>query len=500
MTATISELIHHGDPSALAIAAPAGPPVTFAGLTATVDRLAGQFRALGLTRHDTVGLVLPNGPEMAAAFLATAGCATAAPLNPAYRTSEFRYYLEDLDAKAVITTGEEDGEVAGALSSETRRLELIGEGTDLTLAQAGRPVPWKEPVWAGADDTALVLHTSGTTARPKIVPLSHRNLTTSAHNIVSSLQLAEGDRCLNVMPLFHIHGLVASLLSSLLAGASVVCTPGFQPLRFLRWLEDVDPTWFSAVPTMHQVILSRLERSEHATPGRSLRFIRSSSAPLAPAVMNQVEAAFGVPMLEAYGMTEASHQIATNPLPPDARQPGSVGKGSGVEVGLMNPEGELLPSGKAGEVVIRGANVTAGYRDNDEANRRSFVDGWFRTGDEGILDNNEYLRLTGRIKEMINRGGEKVSPREIDEVLLDHPGVRQAVAFAMPDKWLGEEVAAAVILEPAAELTEQELRRFAAERLAQFKVPRTIIFVESIPKGPTGKLRRIGLADQLGLT
>ena len=500
MAITISELIHRGEPSALALTEPYGPPATYASLSATVDRLAGQLRALGLNRGDTVGLVLPNGPEMATTFLATAACVVAAPLNPSYRTAEFRYYFKDLKAKAVIASGKGSAEAAEALSPNTLLLELMGDGADLTLAQAGRPLPWKEPIWAGADDVALVLHTSGTTARPKIVPLSHGNLTTSAHNIASSLQLTDSDRCLNVMPLFHIHGLVASLLSSLLAGGSVICTPGFQSLRFLRWLKDVDPTWFSAVPTMHQMILSRLDRNDHASWGRSLRFIRSSSAPLAPTVMEQVEVAFGVPMLEAYGMTEASHQIATNPLPPGARRPGSVGKGSGVKVGVMTPEGQLLPAGEAGEVVIRGANVTTGYLENEEANRSSFVDGWFRTGDEGVLDDDNYLRLTGRIKEMINRGGEKIGPREIDEVLLEHPGVRQAVAFAIPDKWLGEEVAVAIVLEASAAVTEQELRRFVAERLADFKVPRKVVFVDTIPKGPTGKLRRIGLADQLGLT
>jgi acyl-CoA synthetase (AMP-forming)/AMP-acid ligase II len=302
------------------------------------------------------------------------------------------------------------------------------------------------------------------------------------------------------MPLFHIHGLVGALLSSLSAGASVHCPPGFNALKFFGWLDQVEATWYTAVPTMHQTILARADRNADVLARRKLRFIRSSSASLPPQVMKQLEDTFGCPVIESYGMTEAAHQMASNPLPPRPRKPGSVGIAAGPEVGIMGPDGGLLPRGGIGEIVIRGENVTAGYANNPKANEEAFTDGWFRTGDQGVLDADGYLSLTGRLKEIINRGGEKVAPREVDDVLMDHPAVAQVVTFAMPHDKLGEEVAAAIVLREGKSATEQELRSFAATRLADFKVPRKIVFLPEIPKGATGKLQRIGLAQRLGLT
>jgi acyl-CoA synthetase (AMP-forming)/AMP-acid ligase II len=346
---------------------------------------------------------------------------------------------------------------------------------------------------------ALVLHTSGTTSRPKLVPLTHRNVCASAHHIAATLELSPMDRCLNVMPLFHIHGLMAAVLASLEAGGSVFCTPGFSALKFFSWLQEADPTWYTAVPTMHQAILARAERNPRILAAARLRFVRSSSSSLPPRVMAELEKTFRAPVIEAYGMTEAAHQMASNPLPPRPRKPGTVGVAAGPEVAVMDEEGRILPAGSPGEVVIRGPNVTPGYQANPGANATSFTHGWFRTGDQGVLDPDGYLTITGRLKEIINRGGEKISPREVDEVLLDHPAVQQAVAFAVPHPTLGEEVAAAVVLRDGARATEEELRAFASGRLAPFKVPRTLLFLEEIPKGPTGKLQRIGLAAKLGL-
>jgi oxalate---CoA ligase len=331
------------------------------------------------------------------------------------------------------------------------------------------------------------------------VPLSQRNLVTSAGNIRESLALTPEDRCLNVMPLFHIHGLLAALLASFNAGASVVTSPGFDAFKFFAWLEETQPTWYTAVPTMHQMVLSRAGRQQEIVKNSKLRFVRSSSASLPPTVMAELEQTFGVPVIEAYGMTEASHQMATNPLPPSDRKPGSVGRGAGVEVAIMDDDGNLLEKGATGEVVIKGGNVTAGYENNPSANESSFTKGWFRTGDQGYLDDDGYLFLTGRLKEIINRGGEKVSPREVDEVLLQHPAVAQAVAFGMPHERLGEEVAAAVVLNEGASADEKELREHAAKHLADFKLPKTILILEDIPKGATGKVQRIGLAEKLGL-
>ena len=499
MPETIIELLASGDANAAAIAAPGREPLTYEALRDEVARLAGQLRALGVERGERVAIVLPDGPEMVVAFLAVAICATVAPLNPAYREEEFRFYLDDLNAKALVTRAGEAAEAHAAAPASVLRVALEGDAGALRLSHDGAPVAPVEPRFAAPDDVALVLHTSGTTSRPKLVPLTQRNLTTSATNIVAALALGEADRCLNVMPLFHIHGLIAAVLSSLASGGCVACTPGFDAFRFFDWLDELKPSWYTAVPTMHQLILTRAGRNSDVIGRNPLRFLRSSSASLPPSVMEELERVFGAPMVEAYGMTEASHQMSCNPLPPAERKPGSVGKGTGVEVSIMDAEGRLLSGGETGEVVIQGGNVTAGYEHNPEANAGAFSDGWFRTGDQGYLDGDGYLFLTGRLKEIINRGGEKVSPREIDEVLLQHPAIAQAVAFAVPHQRLGEDVAAAIVLAGGATLTEREVRDFAAQHLAAFKVPRKVVTVDEIPKGPTGKLQRIGLAKQLGL-
>jgi acyl-CoA synthetase (AMP-forming)/AMP-acid ligase II len=301
------------------------------------------------------------------------------------------------------------------------------------------------------------------------------------------------------MPLFHIHGLMAAVLASLGAGASVFCTPGFNALQFFAWLTESRATWYTAVPTMHQAILDRAARNPEAVASARLRFVRSSSASLPLPVFDELEKTFNVPVIEAYGMTEASHQMTSNPLPPLPRKPGTVGIPIGLEVATMDENGGLLPPGIIGEVVIRGANVTAGYENNPTANADSFTNGWFRTGDQGLIDEEGYLTIKGRLKEIINRGGEKISPREVDEVLMQHPAVRQVVTFGMPHPKLGEEVAAAVVLRQGIEAGEPELRDFVRKRLANFKVPRKILIVAEIPKGATGKLQRIGLAEKLGL-
>jgi acyl-CoA synthetase (AMP-forming)/AMP-acid ligase II len=493
------ELLNAGRPDAAAIIEPAGPTLTFERLRAQVTHLAGQLNAVGVGRNDRVAIVLPNGPEAAIAFLAVAACATAAPLNPAYREDEFRFYMDDLRAKALITLPDDAPAAHAAASNEVMRLALAGSPGSHTLLTDGVAPQPLTPTYAQPDDVALVLHTSGTTARPKIVPLLQRNLVISAGNIMRSLALTPEDRCLNVMPLFHIHGLMAALLASLGSGASVVTSPGFDAFRFFGWLEETQPTWYTAVPTMHQLVLSRAGRQKETVARTQLRLIRSSSASLPPTVMADLEKTFGCPVIEAYGMTEASHQMATNPLPPQERKPGSVGMGAGVDVAIMDDAGHLLDATRIGEVVIQGGNVTAGYENNPEANETSYTHGWFRTGDQGYLDNDGYLYLTGRIKEIINRGGEKVSPREVDEVLLQHPAVAQAVAFGMPHERLGEEVAAAVVLAEGAEADERELRDHASKLLADFKVPKTIVILPDIPKGATGKVQRIGLAEKLGL-
>jgi acyl-CoA synthetase (AMP-forming)/AMP-acid ligase II len=515
---TVLDLLTTGRDQDNAIGAPGRNWLSFQGLRALAQRTVDALNAVGIGRGDRVAIVLPNGPEAAACFVAVACGATAAPLNPAYKADEFAFYLTDLSIRAVIVMdGVDSPVVAVARSAGIPLIRLVPHGDgkgngdgdggpgdgpagDFTLltdtatpALAARPGP------ASANDVALVLHTSGTTSRPKIVPLSHINVTASAYHIAGTLQLNPADVGLNIMPLFHIHGLIAATLASLAVGASVSCSPGFNAFRFFSWFTAVRPTWYTAVPPMHQAILGLAERNAPAIADGRLRFIRSSSASLPPRVMTSMEAVFGVPVLESYGMTEAAHQMASNPLPPAARFPGSVGIAAGPEIAILAPDGGILPAGDAGEVAIRGRNVFRGYENNPEANAAAFTDGWFRTGDEGTLDAEGYLRLTGRIKEQINRGGEKISPLEVDAVLMDHPAVAQCLTFGVPHPMLGEEVAAAVVRRDGVTCVDTELREFAATRLAAFKVPRHIYFLDELPKGATGKFMRTGLALALGL-
>ncbi|MEC7943082.1 MAG: acyl--CoA ligase [Pseudomonadota bacterium] len=503
---TIRDLLAIGKNDATAIGAPKRTGQNYAVLRELADTTVARLNELGVGRNDRVAIVLPNSPEMAAAFV-TIGCgATTAPLNPAYRREEFDFYLDDLAAKALVV---EEGSESPALSAaQDRNIPVFTLISDESKCAGSFRLEGKSagavahPGMAEADDVALVLHTSGTTSRPKIVPLTQRNVTASAGHIAESLKLVAEDRCMNIMPLFHIHGLIAAVLSSLGAGASVHCAPGFNALRVFSWLDEIEPSWYTAVPTMHQAILSRASRNTESV-GRAranLRLIRSSSSSLPPQVMKELEDTFDVPVVEAYGMTEAAHQMACNPLPPATRKPGSVGIAAGPEVAIMDEsDSKLIEIGEVGEIVIRGPNVTPGYENNPEANASSFTDGWFRTGDQGVMDEEGYILITGRLKEIINRGGEKISPREVDEVLMDHPAVAQAVTFAMPHDKLGEEVAAAIVLREGELAEESDVRDFVSRHLADFKVPRRVLVLDEIPKGATGKLQRIGLAEKLGL-
>lgn len=497
---------HAGERStAPAIVLADGPTLDWSTVTGHVDAIADALLGLGVGSEQTVGIALRDGVAMALTFVGAGAVCAAAPLNPSYREPEFAFEIEDLSLAAMIV-GTGTAEVPAAVAAATAagvpivRVEVEASTTGIAVAVSGDAIGPAQPHRRnGADDVALVLHTSGTTARPKIVPLRHRNLMASAEAIGRTLSLEPNDRCCTVMPLFHIHGLIAGLCAPLAAGGTVICTTGFSAADMPRWLRQHEASWYTAVPTMHQALLERFRSTPGDREGIALRFVRSSSSSLAPTVMEDLEAMFECPVVEAYGMTEAAHQMACNPLPPAARKPGSVGPAAGPEVAIMGDAGRLLGPDEIGEVVIAGPNVMSGYHDNAAANAEAFVDGWFRTGDQGRMDAEGYLYLTGRLKEIINRGGENVSPREIDEVLLEHADVAQAVTFAVDDRRLGEQVAAAVVVRAGATVDERGLREYVADRLAPYKVPRRIVFLDAIPKGPSGKLRRIGLADQLGL-
>jgi acyl-CoA synthetase (AMP-forming)/AMP-acid ligase II len=487
-------------PDAVAITAPERSPLTYAQLLAQVETVKESLNAGGIGRNDRVVIVLDNGPEMAVAFMATASCCTAVPLNPAYRAEEFKFYLSRLNARAlVVNAADQTGVKDLALHSGLTIIELLpdqagGAGAfDLHCVENRAS---QRTGFAESDDIALILHTSGTTSAPKIVPLTHRNICAMARNNQVELELMQTDLCLNIMPLFHSTGLVGVVLASLVSGAGVVCPPGFYAPQFFDWLNEFKPTWFTAVPSMHQAILSRARTYSQNPVQTCLRFLRSSSSTLPQQLMIDLERLFQAPVIESYGMTECG-MIACNPLPPRHRKPRSAGVATTIDINVQDENGNFLPTGAAGEIVLRGACVMSGYEAEPEVNRESFSNGWFRTGDQGFMDSDGYLFITGRLKEIINRAGEKIAPLEIDQALLEHPLVQQAVTFPIPNDLLGEEVAAVVVLSGDSEINETELRQFVFSKLAPFKVPRQILIVDEIPKGTFGKLQRSRLADLL---
>jgi oxalate---CoA ligase len=506
MQTTLKSLLAIGSDTALAISAPGRSALNYGALRALVEATLASLNAMGVGRNDRVAIVLTNGPEMATCYMACASGTTSAPLNPAYRADEFEFYLFDLNAKVLIVEqGSASPAIAVAQKLGVRVVDLVvAEGApagsfSLHARDAAAVAATANGGYSEASDIGMVLHTSGTTSRPKIVPLSVGNLCASATHIRNTLQFTPADIGLNIMPLFHIHGLIAGVLAPLSAGSQVFCTPGFNALKFFGWMDEARPTWYTAVPTMHQAIVTRAKGNVDVIKRNPLRFLRSSSSSMPPQVIAELEVIFGSPLIESYGMTEATHQMASNPLPPKVRKPGTVGVAAGPEVAIMGLDGELLGADAVGEIVIRGPNVTAGYENNAKANEEGFLNGWFRTGDQGVRDADGYLSITGRLKEIINRGGEKVSPREVDEIIMDHPAVAQVVCFGMPHPKLGEEVAAVVVLKEGAQATDRDIQDFVSKRAADYKVPKKILFMDEIPKGATGKLQRIGLAQKLGL-
>ena len=489
---TLLELIGLPPADSTAIVLPeAGIRVSYQQLRDQVSEMADALASLGISRGDRVATYLPNGLPAIVSFLAASVAGTAAPLNPGYREDEVAFYLEDTSAKVLLCPADA---TAALKAAETRGVPVYALEMDATgyVRIAGAP-SGKTASAPSAEDVALILHTSGSTGRPKRVPILHGNMAASTHNIKEHYSLTPQDVSLCVMPLFHVHGLVASTLSTLLSGGTVVVPNKFSPLSFWRTVRDTGATWYSAVPTIHNLLLARAGDNRPAG-AEGLRFIRSCSASLPPEMMERMERVFGVPVLEAYGMTEASHQMASNPQPPSARKAGSVGPGTGVKIGIMDEAGNLLPQGERGEVVIQGPNVVPGYENNTEANEK-----WFRTGDQGFLDEDGFLTLTGRLKEMINRGGEKIGPREIDEVLLSHPDVAEAVAFGVPHPGWGEEVAAAIVLKEGTDAAagEASVMAFCKERLADFKCPKKIYVTSAIPRTATGKIQRGAVAKAL---
>jgi oxalate---CoA ligase len=462
--------------------------VSYKALAGQIERLSGQLRNAGLKPGGSVAIVLPNSLEFLVIFLAlTHARLVAAPLNPVDKPEELRFFIEDAQVHAVVAEGANAAvrEAATGLGLPIwqPRVDSSGVVELPELPKASRSTIDPPDV----DDIALFAYTSGTTDRPKCVPLTHANVLWSAHNIATHYALTAADRSLVVLPLFHGHGLIGATLSTLASGGTVIVPTRFSASEFWKLFREHRATWYSAVPTIHQVLLTRADSD--GAPHSGPRFIRSCSAKLAPTILTKLENRFGAPVLEAYGMTEAAHQVASNPLPPLPHKPGTVGPGGGISI--IDDLGHHLGAKTSGEVVVRGPNVMRGYRNNPEANAAAFIDGWFRTGDIGVIDGDGYLTLTGRIKELINRGGEKISPEEIEAVLLEHPAVAEAAVFGVLDSKYGEEVSAAVVLRRTA--TAPELQSYCRTRLADFKVPKLIHNVSAIPRNAMGKVQRSDL-------
>jgi acyl-CoA synthetase (AMP-forming)/AMP-acid ligase II len=489
---TLTQLLADPKSAAPAVITKASPVIfSYRALAEQIERLSEKLRSAGLCPGDCIVMVFPNGVEFLVVFLAVAAARLiAAPLNPGYKTDELRNFFDDIQPRAIIVDSSSNAAVIEAAAGRSvaiwsAHLESSGTVGLKGVPQLARCVPGNP----AADDVALLLHTSGTTSRPKGVPLTQANVVRSALNIASHYGLTSADRSLVVMPLFHGHGLIGAALATLASGGAAIVPPRFSASQFWGLFREHGATWYTAVPTIHEILLERADRD--SAPDRGARFIRSCSAALAPAVLANLEKRFGAPVLEAYGLTEAAHQVASNPLPPRAHKPGTVGFGTGVELAIIDKSGRHLPANRCGEVVVRGPGVMRGYRNNPHATDAAFINGWLRTEDAGVLDEDGYLALKGRFKELINRGGEKIAPVEIDDVLLEHPAVAEAAAFGVPDAKYGEEVWAAVVLKGDSDA--EQLQAFCRARLADFKVPKVIRIVSALPKNETGKVARRNL-------
>ncbi|KAK1479893.1 AMP-binding enzyme [Colletotrichum cuscutae] len=507
MALTLQTAIN-GPANSTAVIVPSKPnalTATYGDLVRETSAFQQKLAAIGITKASPVSIATVNSYEFIVSFLAASWQrGIAAPLNPAYKQDEFEFYIEDVKsaivlvpkgayaagAPAVKAAKKFNAAIAETYWDEARK-EVALDVKDLGQLKGKGP---EKVLKAEADDVALVLHTSGTTSRPKVVPLTHRNLTRTMKNIQNTYQLTSEDRTMLVMPLFHVHGLLCGLLAPLACGGSMVVPNKFSATEFWGDFITHKANWYTAVPTIHQILL----KNPTPSPLPAIRFIRSCSSPLSPTVFHQLEETYKAPVLEAYAMTEAAHQMTSNPLPPAKRKPGTVGLGQGVDVRVLNDAGDELARGQEGEICIRGENVTKGYLNNDAANASSYTKGgFFRTGDQGKKDEDGYIVITGRIKELINKGGEKISPIELDNVLTRHPAVSEAVSFAIPDDMYGQDIGVAVVLKPGQQLKGEDLKGWVQEKLAKFKVPKKIYFTETMPKTATGKIQRRIVAEKM---
>ena len=492
---TLANIIDNNNPSEKAIIIPDGISLSYAELNIEIDKISSILSAVGLKKGVTASIVFENGLEFISTFLAISKTgATVAPLNPEYTIEEFKFYMSDTDSQFLILSSESNLSIdaANELSIQIINTSINDLGNLSLYKNSIELTKMLDPNTPNPDDIALFLHTSGTTSQPKGVPLTHKNLMASLSNISNTYKLTGKDAALLVMPLFHVHGLIGVALSTLFTGGTLIIPPRFSATTFWKQQYNYNATWYSAVPTIHQILLMRADKDK--APHKSFRFIRSCSAALAPSVFEDLENRFGSPVLEAYGMTEASHQMSSNLLPPFNRSPGTVGKGTGVKISIMDTSGTILPANAQGEVVIKGNNVTLGYHNNPNANAEAFTNNWFRTGDQGEITESGILTLTGRLKELINRGGEKISPLEVDATLIKHPSIVEAVCFGASDEKYGEVVHAAIVT--SSPISELDIQNFCSTYISDFKIPIKIYTVDQLPRTATGKIQRRNIAKQ----
>jgi acyl-CoA synthetase (AMP-forming)/AMP-acid ligase II len=473
-----------------------GRKMTYGGLFESSRMIVSDLNSLGFSRNDRIAIAFPDGLEMAVAAVAIPSGFTAIPFSPKLKPSELETNLIDVKAKALIT-GERESPLKDA--AKELGIEVFG------ILQKDRAGPFtidgiinkviREPRLAQEEDFAFLMQSSGTTSKPKNILRTNSSICWTVFNMNHYLAPAADDLGLIAAPLFHAQGLFV-LYSSLFAGSASICAP-FNPLEFYDWLEAFRPTWYIGGPTLHQWVMDTAAGRE-ALSRLNLKVIRTGAGSLQQRTMQELEKIFGAQVKETYAMTE-SGIIAWNPNPSRDRR-FRICYPFGPEIKIIGEDGRSLGSGEAGEIAVRGPEISLRYEDNPEESSLAFVDGWFKTGDRGFIDDANFLHLIGRLKEFINRGGEKVSPQEIEEALLEHPAVADAVSFPIPHQRLGEDVAAAVVLKKGAEASEKDLRIFLFKRLAYFKVPTRIVFIGSIPKGPSGKANRLEMAKTLGIS
>lgn len=483
------------------IAPDTGAQLSFQQFREEAYKVAQQIAGEGIVAGDRVAIVVPNGIEVLLAFFGAAEAgAMAMPMNPDLKPDEFDFALEHSGARLTICVPATVDRVRAKAGTGQRRDRIVGiafNPRDGVKLEGGRETAGALQGAPSPESEALLLYTSGTTSAPKGVQITHRNLATSARNVAEWYNLNDRDITACVMPLFHVHGLIASVMATLRSGGTIVVPQRFSASNFWPIVRAYDVSWYTAVPTIHTILLNNALKSGETRDAAGLRFVRSCSSALSPATMEGYERTFGAPILQAFGMTEAAHQALSNPLPPRERKPGSVGLPTGVGVTILGDDGQELPRGKEGELALRGANVTQGYLNNPQATKEAFTDGWFRTGDLARMDEDGYVYLLGRIKELINRGGEKISPLEVDDVLAAHPKIAEAVTVAVAHDIYGEEVEAVVALKAGENAEAVEIIAFCREQLADFKVPKAIRFVPAIPRSATGKIQRRRLLDLL---